>query len=130
MNKGKILVADDDHNVLELIDETLKIKNFTILKINDGCSVIPKAKKEHTDLIIVDVMLPHLSGIQICQKLCESKDTKDIPVIVMSAHTTRQLIMNLNTIGYNNYISKPFDINELVNLVELLFQKSEKRNIH
>ncbi len=130
MDKGKILIADDDDNIIELINETLTQKDFTILKTHDGCSVIPKAKKEHPDLIILDVMLPNLDGYRICQKLRELDETKEIPVIVMSAHTTRQLIMNFHSIGFNNYLLKPFNGDKLIKLVDVLYQKPDPKNIH
>ncbi len=130
MNKGKILIADDDDNIIVLINETLNRKDFTILKTHDGCSVIPKAKKEHPDLIILDVMLPNLDGYRICQKLRELDETKEIPVIIMSAHTTRQLIMNFHSIGFNNYLSKPFNVDELIKLVDKLYRKPDPENVH
>jgi len=123
MNERKILIADDDPNIVKLIETVLSERHFTVVKTNDGCAVISKAKKEHPDLIILDMMLPHVDGYQICEQLKELTETKSIPILVISAHTSRQLILNLHAIGINNYMAKPFNIQELVNRVEFLYHK-------
>ena len=123
MNEKKILVADDDPNIIKLVEAVLSEKHFTILKTNDGGAVIPKVRKEHPDLIILDIMLPHMDGIQICEQLKQIAETKNIPILVISAHTSRQLILNLHSIGVNNYMAKPFDMKEFVDRVEHLYQK-------
>ncbi len=123
MKEKKILVADDDPNVVKLIETVLTEKHFKVVKTNDGFSVVPQAKKEHPDLIILDIMLPHLDGFQVCALLSQSDETKNIPILAISAHTSGQLILNLHAIGVNNYLSKPFNIHEFVDRVEYLYQK-------
>ena len=123
MYERKILVADDDPNVVKLIEAILSERHFTVVKTNDGCAVVSKAKEEHPDLIILDIMLPHVNGFQICEELKQISETKNIPLLAISAHTSRQLILNLHAIGVNNYLPKPFDIHEFVSRVEDLYQK-------
>ncbi len=123
MIEKKILIADDDPNVVKLIEAILSERHFTIVTTNDGCAVMSKVKEEHPDLIILDIMLPHIDGFQICEKLRQQIETKNIPILVISAHTSSQLILNLHSIGVNNYLSKPFDIPEFIDRVEYLYQK-------
>ncbi len=128
MNERKVLVADDDPDIVELIDETLSANNFTVLKTDNGYSVISKARSEHPDLIILDLMLPRLDGYQTCKRLKEFADTKNIPVLIISGHTSKEMVLKLLALGIKNYLAKPFDINELVKRVNLLYQTSETKN--
>lgn len=128
MNERKVLVADDDTDIIELIDETLTANNFTVLKTDNGYSVISKARNEHPDLIILDLRLPRLDGYQTCKRLKEFSDTKNIPVLIISGYTSKEMILKLLALGIKNYLAKPFDINELVRRVNLLYRTSEIKN--
>jgi len=122
MKERKILIADDDPDILELISEILAENNFKVLTTDNGCAVIQKAQTEHPGLIILDIMLPELDGYTICERLKKLPETKDIPILVISAHLSKQMIFNLYAIGIKYYLCKPFDINELLNQVNYLYK--------
>ncbi len=126
MNRRKILVVDDDPDIVELIDETFSAKNYTVLKTDNGYSAISKARNEHPDIIILDLMLPRLDGYQTCKKLKEFSETKNIPVLIISAHTNKEMLLKLLALGIKNYLAKPFDINELIKRVNILYRNSKK----
>jgi len=118
MKTKKILIADDDESIIHLIKDIFSSNSFSVLSTNDGASVIPLIKKEKPSLIILDIMLPHMDGFTLCKELNKIEEAKDIPVLVISAHKTRQLILNLYSIGVKNYLQKPFNIDELKQRVE------------
>ena len=120
MDEKKILIVDDDPVILSLVEEILSKKHYTILKTDDGISVLPKVHSEHPDLIILDIMLPNISGFEICEKLKKDNATKNIPILIISGHISRQLILNLHALGIHNCLSKPFDTDDLINQLDII----------
>ena len=114
MNDKKILIVEDDKDIISLIEYNLKLAGFNILVSNNGENGLLIAKEEKPDLILLDWMLPILSGIEILQRLKNNKDTKSIPIIFITAKGEESdRIRGLDT-GADDYIVKPFSPQELV----------------
>lgn len=86
MNSGaKILIVDDDMTLRELYEERVKAEGYTILSASDGEEAIDKALKEKPDLILLDIMMPKINGIDVMKMLREKEETKSIPIIILTA---------------------------------------------
>jgi len=111
---NKILVADDETDVLNLVSTNLKNAGFTVLKAQDGPSALSKARANLPMLIVLDLMLPGMSGIEVCKTLKSEPATAHIPIIMLTAKAEEiDRILGLE-LGADDYITKPFSPRELV----------------
>jgi two-component system phosphate regulon response regulator PhoB len=108
MEKKKILVVDDEPDVTELVAYNLKTKGFHVETLNDATASIAKARNYHPDLIILDIMMPHLSGIQICRIFRNDNKLARIPIIFLTAKAEPQDRIEGLESGADDYLSKPF----------------------
>ena len=107
----KILVCDDDKEIVEAIEIYLTQEGYEVLKAYDGEEAIQTLKKEHVDLLIMDVMMPRLDGIRATFKI---REENSLPIIILSAKSEdADKILGLN-IGADDYVTKPFNPLELV----------------
>lgn len=124
MNYGKILVVDDEEHIVELIKFNLESNGYEIITATDGKEAYEKAITETPDLILLDIMLPILDGIEVCKKLKKEKNTEDIPVIMLTAKGEEtDKVLGLE-IGADDYITKPFGIRELIARIKAVLRRS------
>ena len=116
MAKGKILVVDDEPAIRELISEVLKIADYDFNTVDDGVEALNMIRKEKYDLIILDVNLPKLDGFAVLEKVRESAPTQ--PIIMISARTEKDDVTHGLRLGADDYIRKPFSVEELLLRVE------------
>lgn len=81
----KLLIVDDDMTLRELYEERMRAEGYTILSATDGEEAIQKATSEHPDVILLDVMMPKINGIDVMKMLREKEETADIPIIILTA---------------------------------------------
>jgi DNA-binding response OmpR family regulator len=106
-------VVDDEPDLLMLLEEHLSQEGFQVLTASAGMQAISKARAEQPDLILLDVMMPGVSGFDVCNILQDFPETAEIPIIFLTAITeTKRKVMGLN-LGADDYITKPFDLREL-----------------
>jgi two-component system alkaline phosphatase synthesis response regulator PhoP len=117
MNK-KILIVDDDFLVIQTLENILKWGGYETIVARDGEEGFIKAREERPDLIILDLMLPKLSGEELCKKIRRDKGIDRIPIIMLTAKNTEIDRIIGKVIGANVYMCKPFDINELLQKVK------------
>lgn len=113
--KRKILVADDDPAILDSIKMMLEFCDYKVETLADG-AVIAKLQQEKPGLVLLDIWMSGTDGRDICKKLKAMKDTKDIPVILISA--SRDIEKSTKEAGANDFLAKPFEMNELLNKIE------------
>lgn len=119
----KILVVDDEVDVTELVAYHLKAKGYHVETINNPNSSVGVARSFLPDLVILDVMMPDLNGIQICRMLRADPQLKKVPVIFLTAKTEEaDRIQGLET-GADDYICKPFSTKELMLRVQAIFRR-------
>lgn len=124
MEKKKILVVDDEPDVTDLVAYHLKAKGFQVETLNDATASISKARAFHPELIILDIMMPHLSGIQICRILRADPKLSKAPIIFLTAKAEpHDRIEGLES-GADDYLSKPFSPKELVLRVESILRRT------
>lgn len=114
----RILIADDDPVILRLIQVNLELEGYEVITANNGEEAVAQAKAENPDLVILDIMMPRLDGYQACEQLKSSDDTRDIPVIFLSAKAQQGDIEKGRSFGVAAYLTKPFDPTELLEVVE------------
>lgn len=133
MNKPKILIADDIKQNVKLLRVILTASEYDVVEAYDGEEALAKARDEHPDLILLDVMMPKVTGYEVCQKLRADEITKHIPVIMITAlHEMDDRIKGIEA-GADDFISKPFNKAELLARIKSLLrmrpgkEKPEKR---
>lgn len=122
-NMKNILMIEDDENILELVDIHLKDIHCTTTKANNGTDGIKHALKKSFDLIILDINLPDISGIEICKKLRAEKIATPIMMLTARAEEIDKVI-GLET-GADDYLTKPFSIRELIARVKAILRRSD-----
>ena len=124
-DKKTILVVDDEKNIRDLLVFNLQNEGYNTLEAADGLEAVDVALKERPDLILLDVMLPKLDGKSVCKKLRYSLNISNIPILMISAKDTEtDKIVGLE-IGADDYITKPFQIREVIARVKANLRKSE-----
>lgn len=109
-----ILIVDDDTTNLQVIGSFLYNKNYKIILAKSGNDALKSVENNHPDLILLDIMMPGMNGYEVCKKLKANNQTKDIPIIFLTAKTeTKDIIKGFNTGGVD-YITKPFIKEELL----------------
>ena len=118
----KILVVDDEQSILELLEFNLKKNGYETLTAADGREALQKA--EGTDLILLDLMLPEIDGIEVCRRLKTAAKTADIPIIMLTAKAEEvDRIIGLE-MGADDYVAKPFSMRELMARIKAVLRRS------
>ena len=117
----KILIVDDEENILEIVEAYLVAKNYQVFRAMDGEEALRKAETIRPDLIVLDLMLPDISGLEACRRIRKSSS---VPVIMLTARTTEQDILSGLQIGADHYMTKPFSPKELVARVQTVLRRS------
>ena len=116
-SKNSIMVIDDSIVIRKMIEIALEDEDYNILSATTGKEGMEAIEKDKPDLVILDMMLPDMSGIDVLKKI---KDSKDIPVIMLSGKDSPQLVENAKELGVNDFLPKPFKDEELVEKVKSL----------
>jgi DNA-binding response OmpR family regulator len=115
-----VLVVDDDAVILRLLEVNFQMEGFDVLTAVDGEEGFDKAKASHPDVVVSDVMMPKLSGLELVERLKGDDTTRDIPVILLSAKAQVDDIRSGLDVGADDYVTKPFEPLELVDRVNKL----------
>ena len=126
MPKEKILVVDDEEDILELVRYNLTKEGFNVLCASTGEEGLNAAKSKLPDLIILDLMLPGIDGLDVARSLKSEKNTKDIPVIMLTAKGEEADIVTGLELGADDYISKPFSPRILIARVKAVLRRRSK----
>ena len=122
--KPTVLVVEDEAALTAMLRYNFEREGFRVLEANDGEEAIVSVAENKPDLILLDWMLPHLSGIDLCRQLRRGSGTRDIPIIIVTARGEEaDRIRGLNT-GADDYVTKPFGARELLARVEALGRRA------
>lgn len=123
---GTVLIVDDEANIRELVKFNVSKENYTVLEAADGAMALNLARKEKPDLIILDLMLPEINGLEVCCALKGSQETSSIPIIMVTAKDDEiDKILGLE-LGADDYITKPFSPRELIARIKAVLRRSQK----
>jgi excisionase family DNA binding protein len=116
--KRKILVVDDDAELVELITDVLdKDGRFEVRSVNNGFDAGMMVKEYHPDLIVLDVMLPDINGKEVCQRVRSDPSMDDVKIICISGMVEQDKIDDLRASGANDFLQKPFEVDQLVDRI-------------
>lgn len=125
--KEKILIVDDEKDIVKMLDYNLKKEGFRIVSCQDGEEALDLAVREHPDLIILDLMLPGVDGLEVCKTLKKENKTAAIPVIMLTAKVQEaDKVLGLE-LGADDYITKPFSPRELVARVKAVLRRVHEK---
>ncbi len=124
----KILVAEDEQDLRENIVSLLEIKDFEIISATDGLDALKKIETTIPDLIISDIMMPYLDGYELLRRTKENIKTKFVPFLFLTAKSDLSSIRQGMGLGADDYITKPFSSEDLVNAINIRLKKSEGIN--
>lgn len=125
MTNPDILLVDDHEQNLELLEAYLDGLTGNIRTARDGIDALEKIAQKLPDIILLDVMMPRMSGFQLCRKLKADEKTKNIPVIMVTALSEESDVQRANDSGADDFLSKPINKVELVNRVQLHLAKKK-----
>lgn len=118
MDKKRVLIVDDEPDVVESVKFSLELENIECLEAYDGEEALSKAKKENPDLIILDIMLPKINGYKVSRLLKFDEAYKNIPIIMLTARAQEKDKQLGEDTGADEYVTKPFEMDELIKLVK------------
>lgn len=111
---ARILVTDDSEINTKIVERILKNEHFEIVTALGGLEALEKISKESFDLILLDIVMPDLSGFEVCQKIRENPETRDIPVIFLTGKDDAESLLKGFEVGGQDYVTKPFQAAELL----------------
>lgn len=129
MANETILVVEDDDNILELITYHLKQAGFQVVQSFTGEEALERAAVKRPDLILLDLMLPNMSGLEVCEKLKGDPATRTIPVVIVSARGADADVITGLEAGADDYIIKPFHPPSFVTHVQSILTRSTSANV-
>ncbi len=127
MRQKKILVADDEKDIVELVAFNLEREGFAVLRASDGRKALESIRHDKPDLVILDLMMPEVSGMEVCRMIRGAPETMDLPILMLTAKSDPvDKILGLE-IGADDYLTKPFHVRELIARVRAVLRRSEQR---
>ncbi len=123
MDGGKIIIIEDEVDILEVIEHNLSREGYEVHTATDGGEGLRLVKKEMPGLVLLDIMLPGLDGIEVCRKLKEDDATRHIPIIMVSAKGEESDVVLGLGLGADDYVTKPFSPRELTGRVRAVLRR-------
>jgi two-component system KDP operon response regulator KdpE len=119
MDKKSILIVDDDPAILRLLSTNLKARGYEIFTATDGEESLEAVQKDFIDLIILDLMMPKVDGVEVCRRV---REWSDVPIIILSARGDENDKVKCLDLGADDYLTKPFGIAELMARIKTAFR--------
>ncbi len=128
MAKAKILMVEDDRGLAEVVDYNLKRAGYEVFRAHDGRDGLTQAQLKLPDLILLDVMLPVMDGIEVCRALRSSDETHDLLVMMLTARTEETDELVGFSVGADDYVTKPFSVAVLLQRIRALLRRRQDIN--
>lgn len=126
MQKKKVLIVDDDPDIVAVLSMSMHEKDYFVLNAYDGLQAISLTKKEKPDIVVLDLMLPEIDGFEVIKALKEDPETKDIPILVVTARTIEDRIKAIK-MGVEEYLIKPFTLRTLFEELDKILKTEEEK---
>ena len=123
MKPKKILIVDDEVDLVKTIKFSMEAEGYMVLASYNGEDALNQARKENPDLIVLDIMLPKLDGYKVCRLLKFDEQYKNIPILMLTAKTQQKDKLLGKETGADEYITKPFDMDELMEKVKTYLKR-------
>lgn len=121
----KILIADDEQNIVISLEFLMKREGFEVMIASDGDTALARARVDHPDLILLDVMMPKRNGFEVCQAIKADPALQDIKILMLTAKGRDTEVAKGLAMGADGYMTKPFSTRELVSRVSQLLGLTE-----
>jgi two-component system alkaline phosphatase synthesis response regulator PhoP len=125
--KEKILIVEDEKDIVKVLDYNLKKEGLRTAVAYDGEEALELAKKEHPDLILLDLMLPEVGGLEVCKTLKGDSKTATIPIIMLTAKTQESDKVVGLELGADDYVTKPFSPRELIARIKAVLRRAKDK---
>ena len=126
----RILVADDDLLLAELLRHKLVQHGYQVTHVADGQAAVDVAERDQPDLIVLDIMMPNLNGIEVLRQLMCMTETRDIPIIMLTARRKEQDVLQALQLGVEEYLVKPFSPDELLARLRKVLANAKQYDRH
>jgi two-component system alkaline phosphatase synthesis response regulator PhoP len=126
----KILIVEDEQDIAQLLKHYLEKDGFHVCLATTGLEALKLVPSEHPDLVILDLMLPHMNGLEVCKTLRHKPETALLPIIMLTAKNEESDTVVGLELGADDYVTKPFSPKTLVARVKSLFRRLERTNDH
>jgi DNA-binding response OmpR family regulator len=124
--KRKVLIVDDDPQIRKILERMLVGPDYDLRFATDGLSALKQLTEKLADLVILDIMMPGMSGIDVCKQIREQFRDTDIQVLMLSAKDSQSDRRRALEYGADDYVTKPFHISSLARKIQYMFEKKEK----
>lgn len=125
-DKQTILVVDDEEDLLDLIEYNLKKEGFDVLKAQDGQEGIKAAREHNPNLVLLDIMMPKMDGLEVVERMREDKKLKKIPIIFLTARGDEKTEVEGLDKGGDDYITKPISTTKLISRIKAVLRRFEE----
>ncbi len=122
--KRKVLVVDDDPQIRKILTRMLEPSIYEIRSVDDGFAAVQVVREWGPDLVILDIMMPGMSGIEVCRQIREESPSGNLQILMLSAKDSQADRLRALEYGANDYVTKPFHIASLGRKVQYMFEKS------
>lgn len=129
MAKETVLVVDDERDILELIRYNLEKEGYRVTTVTSGEEALTIASNEQPSIVLLDLMLPGLDGLQVCRRMKQDDATRSIPIVMLTAKTEDSDIVSGLEIGADDYITKPFSPRVLVARIRAVLRRSLEKEL-
>ena len=129
MAKAKIFIVDDEEDILDLVDYVLSKEGYTVERFHTGEEILRKVKSDLPDLILLDLMLPGVDGLNVCKLLKRTSNTANIPIIMLTAKGEEADIVTGLELGADDYIPKPFSTKILLARVKSVLRRRTRKEM-
>ena len=126
--REKILIVEDEKDIIKMLEYNLKKEGFRILSVQDGEDALDSANKERPDLIILDLMLPGMDGLEVCRNLKGDTKTASIPLIMLTAKSQESDKVVGLELGADDYMTKPFSPRELIARIKAVLRRVKEKD--
>jgi DNA-binding response OmpR family regulator len=125
MAPATVLVVDDDPVILKLLGVNFEMEGFQVVRASDGAEGLKRAREVRPDIVILDVMMPRMTGYEVAKALREDDGTRHIPIIFVTARAQSSDVERGIELGVDDYVTKPFDPLDLIARVNTLLARRE-----
>jgi two-component system alkaline phosphatase synthesis response regulator PhoP len=126
--KNTILVVDDEQDLLDLIEYNLMKEGYNVLTADNGLAGIKTAKKNNPDLILLDIMMPRMDGLEVCDLLKEDDNLKDTPVVFLTARGDEKTEVRGLDMGADDYLTKPISTTKLISRINAVLRRAQDKS--
>ena len=123
MGAFTVLLVDDDPVILKLLQVNFEMEGYNVITANDGVEGLARARADRPDIVLLDIMMPRMDGLEVTRALKGDADTRSIPIILLSAKAQLSDVQQGRDMGADDYLTKPFDPLELLDRVGQLLAR-------